>query len=119
MLGSVGYFGLDPRDVEPDTAVRSTAALAHLAQDAAGDVIAREQFGGPLGILVALAVAPAFFRVLCSLILVHLRDVPEHETFAFVVDQDAAFAAHALGHQDAADAGGPDHPRRMKLDKLH
>ena len=33
--------------------------------------------------------------------------------------QDAAFAAHAFGDEDAAHARRPDHAGRMELDELH
>ena len=33
--------------------------------------------------------------------------------------QHAAFAAHALGDENAAHARRPDHARRMELDELH
>ena len=48
-----------------------------------------------------------------------LGDVVEHEALALGVLQRAAVAAHALGHQDAAHAGRPDHPGRVELDALH
>src|SRR5262249_10996583 len=35
------------------------------------------------------------------------------------VAQDAAFAAHSFGHQDAADAWRPNHAGGMELDELH
>ena len=37
----------------------------------------------------------------------------------FAVLQHAAFAAHALGDENALDARRPDHPGRMELDELH
>ena len=37
----------------------------------------------------------------------------------FAVLQDAAFAANAFGHQNAANARRPDHAGRMELDKFH
>ena len=36
-----------------------------------------------------------------------------------LVAQDAAFAAHAFGDEDAAHARRPDHAGRMELDELH
>ena len=90
-----------------------------LAPDAAGDVVAGQQLGRPAGVLVALGVAPALLLVVGGLGAVVLRDVVEHEAPALAVAQDAAFAAHALGHQDAADAGRPDHAGGMELHELH
>src|SRR5918912_1491783 len=42
-----------------------------------------------------------------------------HVALALGVPQDTALAAHALGDQDAAHAGGPDHPCGMELHHLH
>ena len=78
-----------------------------------------EQFRRTPRVLVALRVAPAFFRVVGGLLLVVLRDVAEHEPLAGAVAQDPAFAAHALGDEDALHARRPDHPRRMELHELH
>ena len=87
--------------------------------DAARDVIARQQLGRTPRALVALRVAPALFRIRRRLRLVVVGDVVEHEAAAFAVLQHAAFAAHALGDEDALDARRPDHPGRMELDELH
>ncbi len=62
VLGGVRDFFLDPRDVEKHAAVRTAAAGLHLAHDAAGHVVAREQFGRALGVFVTLRVTPAFLR---------------------------------------------------------
>ena len=48
-----------------------------------------------------------------------LGQVLPHEPLAVRVAQDAALAAHGLGHQQAAHAGRPDHPGGMELDELH
>src|SRR5215212_7419753 len=42
-----------------------------------------------------------------------------HVALALGVPQDAALAAHALGHEDAAHAGWPHHPGRVELHHLH
>ena len=47
-----------------------------------------------------------------------LGDVVEHEALALVVLQDAAVAAHALGHEDAAHRERPHHAGRMELREL-
>ena len=93
--------------------------LLDLADDAARDVVAGEQLGRPARVLVALGVAPAFLVVVGRLRSVVLRNVVEHEAAALLVLEDAAFAAHAFGHQDAPHAGRPDHAGRMELDELH
>ena len=82
-------------------------------------MIARQQFRRTIGIFVALRIAPAFFRVVGGLRFVIVRDVVEHEPLAVLVAQDAAFAAHAFGHENAHHARRPDHAGRMKLDELH
>ena len=110
---------LDPGDVEEHAAVRGAAAGLDLAVDAARHVVARQQLGRTAGALVALRVAPAFFRIGRRLRLVVVGDVVEHEAAAFAVLQHAAFAAHALGDEDALHARRPDHPGRMELDELH
>ena len=58
---------LDPGDVEEDAAVRAAAAGLDLADDAARDVVARQQLGRTARVLVALRVAPAFFLVVGGL----------------------------------------------------
>src|SRR5690606_35939552 len=87
---------LDPGDVEEDASVRAAAALADLADDAAGDVVAREQLRRAVGILVAHDVAPALLDVLRRLVLVGVGDVVEHEALALAVHEPAALAADAL-----------------------
>ena len=67
VLPRVGQPLLDPGDVEEDAAVRTAPPLAHLAQDAAGDVVAGQQLGRPAGVLVALGVAPPFLFVVGGL----------------------------------------------------
>ena len=119
VLRAVRHLRLDPRDVEEDAAVRAAAAGLHLAHDAAGDVIARQQLGRTARVLVALRVAPALFLVVGGLGLVGLGNVVEHEAAALLVLQDAAFAAHAFRDENALDAGRPDHAGRMELDELH
>jgi hypothetical protein len=42
-----------------------------------------------------------------------------HVALALGVPQQAALAAHALGDEKPAHAGGPDHPRRVELHHLH
>src|SRR5207237_7933767 len=100
-------------------AVRAAAAFAHLAEDAAGHVVARQQLGRAVGGLVAGAVAPALLGVLGGLVAVRLGDVAVHELLALAVEQDAPFAANAFGDEDAHDAGRPDHAGRVELDELH
>ena len=82
-------------------------------------MVARQQLGGTVGVSISLAVEPAFQRGLSRLVAVLFGDVLIHELFALVIQQDSPLAAHSFGHQDAPDAGRPDHPRRVKLDELH
>ena len=67
VLGGVRKLLLDPGDVEKHAAVRAAAAGFDFAHDAARDMIAREQFGRPPRILVALRVTPSFFRIVGGL----------------------------------------------------
>ena len=99
--------------------MRAPPPLAHLAHDAAGHVVAREQLGRAAGVPVALGVAPAFLRGVGGLVPVVRGDVVEHEPLAVPVEQHPALAAHPLGDQDPAYAGRPDHARWMELDELH
>src|SRR3954463_6249410 len=99
--------------------MRAAAAGFDFTHDATGDVIAREKFGRPARILVTLAIAPAFLLVVRSLGFVSVGNVAEHEALAFAVEQDAAFAAHALGHENSHDARRPNHACGMELDELH
>ena len=110
---------LDPGDVEIHAAVRTAASGFHFAIDAAGNVVARQQFGRTPRVLVALRVAPAFFFVVGRLRFVQLGNIVEHEAAAFAVAQNASFAAHAFGHQDAANADRPHHAGRVELHELH
>ena len=48
-----------------------------------------------------------------------LGQVLPHEPLAVLVAQDPALAADGLGDEQAADAGRPDHARRVELDELH
>src|ERR1700733_2533960 len=109
VLLGFGEVLLDPGNVQKDAAVGGAASCLDLAIDAAGDVVAGEEFGRAAGIPVSLRVAPALLFRLRGLALVEIGDLVEHEAAAFAVAQDAAFAAHPLGHQDAAHADRPDH----------
>ena len=75
--------------------------------------------GGRRAFSVALGVAPSFLFCVRGLVLVEIGDFVEHEPAAFAVAQNAAFAAHAFGHQDAAHTDGPDHAGGMELNELH
>src|ERR1043165_2356057 len=108
VLLAVLQFGLDPGDVEEHAAVRAAAAGFDFSIDAAGDVVAGEEFGRAACGLVAGDVARAFLFGICGGGFVVLGDVIEHEPLALVVAEDAALAADAFGDQDAADGGGPD-----------
>ena len=99
--------------------MRAAAAGLHFAIDAAGHVIARQQFRRTARVLVALRIAPAFLFVVGGLRFVEVGDIVEHEALALAVAQHAAFAAHAFGDQNAAHAGRPDHAGGMELDELH
>ena len=98
---AVRKLALDPGDIEKDAAVRTPPPCLDLAHDAARNVIAGQQLRRAARVLVALAIAPAFFFVVGRLRFVVLGNVVEHETLAFLVRQDAAFAAHAFGYENA------------------
>ena len=115
----IGDALLDPTDVEEHAAVRAAASFADLAHDAAGDVVAREQLGRPARALVALRVAESLVFVVGGLVLVGVGNVVEEEAAALAVEQDASFAAHALGDEDPLHGRRPDHPGGMELDELH
>src|SRR5262249_690987 len=119
VLRGVSDLLLDPRDVQVDAAVWAAATGADFPHDAAGDVVARQQFRRTVGGLVALAVAPALLGVLRCLAAIVLRDVVEHEALAPVVEEDAPLAANALGDEDPLHARRPDHARRVELHELH
>src|SRR5918997_4218638 len=82
------------RDVQVHAAVLATAALLHLGVVGPGHHVAGGELH-PLGV-VAL-----------------------HVALALGVAQEPALAAHALGNEQPAHAGGPDHPRRVELHHLH
>ena len=110
---------LDPRDVEEDAAARTAASGLDLVHDAARDVVAGQELGWTSCVLVPLGIAPALVFVVRRLVAVRLGDRVEHEAAAFAVQKDAAFAANALGDEDALHARRPDHAGRMELDELH
>ena len=82
-------------------------------------MIARQQFRRAAGILVALGIPPAFFFVVGGLIRVERRNIVEHEAAPFLVPQHASLASNPFRDQNAADAGRPDHSRRMELHEFH
>ena len=87
-------FGGLVRDVEERAAVLGAAALAHFGVDGAGNHVA----GGELQLLGVVAL---------------------HEALAIFVAEDAAFAAHRFGDQNALHARRPHHAGGMKLHELH
>ncbi len=119
MLGGVWKFFFYPGDVEINSPVLAPAPLFDFADDAAGDVIASEQFGRTPRASVALSVAPAFFGIVGGLAAIVFGNLVEHETASFFIYEDAAFAPHAFGYEYAANARRPDHSRRMELNELH
>ena len=96
---ALGSFSLIQAMSRIDAAVRAAASLANFAHDAAGHVIAGEKLRWTARTFVALGIAPAFFGIVGGLVLVVGGDVVEHEALALVVDQNAAFAAHAFSDQ--------------------
>ena len=112
-------------DVEEDAAVGRAAALADLRVDGPRDVVAGRQLRRPAGVgLAAGATAPSTQRAASSSVAAYscatvLGQVLPHEPLAVVVAQDPALAADGLGHEQAADAGRPDHAGRVELDELH
>jgi hypothetical protein len=118
-------LGLAARgEVEEGAAVRAPASLAHLLRDRARDHVARQQLrrAARLGLAAGDDVGHPALRLglaVRDVLFERLRDVAEHEALAGGVLEHPALAAHALGHQDAAHAERPDHPRRMELHELH
>ena len=87
---SAGFCG----DVQKRASVRAAAAFLDFGVNGAGhDVAGRE--------------------------LEALRIVPFHEAFAVFVAENAAFAAHGFGDQQALNSRGPDHAGRMELHEFH
>ena len=119
VLLGVRQLLLDPGNIQKHTAVRRAAPCLHLAHDAAGHVVARQQLRRTPGRLVVLHVPPPFLGVGSRLRPVVLRDVVEHEPAAFAVLQHAALAAHTLGDQQPFHAQRPDHAGRMELHEFH
>ena len=119
VLGTIGDFLLDPGDVEKDTPVRASPALFDLPDDAASHVISREKFRGSAGVAVSGHVAPPLLGRIRGLVHVERGNVVVHETAALRILERAALSSHALGDEDAADAGRPHHTRRVELNELH
>src|SRR5579871_2583087 len=119
VLNGIGKFFLDPRDIEVDAAVRAAAPGLDFAVDAAGHVIASEEFRRPASVLITLRIAPALFGVVGGLVAVVLGNIVEHKAAAFFIAQNAAFAANTFGDEQALHAGRPDHAGGMELDEFH
>src|ERR1700692_321031 len=82
VLGRVWKFFLDPRYVQENSPVRTAPAFTEFARDAAGNVIAGQQLGGPARVLVALRISPTFFGIVRSLAFIILWNILEHEALA-------------------------------------
>src|SRR5712691_1740055 len=119
VLGPVRNPRLDPGDVEEHAAVRAAPAGFDLPHDAAAHVVTRQELRRSSGGLVALGVAPSLFLVVRGLRSIILGDLVEHEPAALAVPEDAAFAAHRFGDENASNARRPDHTGWMELDELH
>ena len=116
---SVGNLLFNPGDVEEYAAVRASPSFPHLTPNAAGHVVARQQFRRAPGVLVTLGITPAFFLGIGGLVYIKRRNVLEHEALAVSVPKYSSFATHSFRNQNAAHAGRPDHSRRMELHKFH
>ena len=114
-----GHALLDPGNIEKDASVRRASARLDFAIDAPRNMISGEQFRRTPRILVTLRIPPALFFGVRSLLFVEVGNVVEHEPAAFTVAQDAAFAAHAFGYENAAHADRPDHAGGVKLNEFH
>ena len=106
-------------DVQVHAAVLGAAAGLDLGVDGPGHLVPGQQVGGAAVVLLVLVPGVGFGLVVRGFRLEELRDVVEHEAFALGVQQGAAIASHALGHQDAAHAGRPHHAGGVELDLLH
>ena len=111
--------GAPRRDVEIHAAVRSPAPGLHLGVDRAGDLVARQEVRGAAVVLLVVVPGVGLALVVGRFGAEELRDVIEHEALPLAVLERAAVTAHAFGHEEAAHARWPDHPRRMELDHLH
>ena len=119
VFGATRNTVFDPGNVEEHAAVWATAALSHLAQDAARYVVAGQQFGWAPRLSVALRVPPAFLLVIRGRRPVRFRDVVEHESVTLAVAKHSTLAAYSFGHQNSTNARRPDHAGRMELHVLH
>ena len=98
--------------------------FADLGVDGPRDVVAGGQLGRPPRVgLLALGQRghPAGGLLVGGRVFgpAVLGQVVPHEPHAVLVAQDPALTADGLGHEQAADAGRPDHPGRVELDELH
>ena len=94
----------------------AAAAGLHLGVDRPGDLVARQQVGRAPVVVLVLVPGVGFLLGVRRLGPEELGDVVEHEAPSFRVPERAAVAAHALGDQDPAHAGRPDHPGRVELE---
>src|SRR4026208_1958236 len=94
VLSRVRKFLLDPRYVQQHSAVRAPAPRFNLAHAAPGEMIAGPQLRRAARVSVALGVTPALLFVIGGLRALIVRNLAEHESLAFLVQQNAALSAH-------------------------
>src|SRR4030095_1455330 len=99
--------------------MRSASSFFDFAHNAASHVIAREQLRWPPRFFVPLRVAPTLFFVVSRLGSIEFWDVVKHEAPLILVQQNATFSSNSFGHQNSPNAGRPNHPGWMELEKLH
>src|SRR5260370_20922300 len=96
VFGCVGQLFLDPGDVEKYSTVGTATPFLDFPNDAARDVIPGQQLGRPPRVFISLAISPAFFRIVTSLVFVGFGSVATHEAVALPVAKDASLPAHAF-----------------------
>ncbi len=119
MFGGIRNLLFDPGDVEEHAPVRASTSFPYFTSNAAGHVVAGQQFGRAPGILITLGVTPTFFLGIGRLVYIKRRNVLEHEALVVSVAQHPSFAPYAFRDQNAAHAGRPDHSGGMELHKFH
>ena len=82
-------------------------------------MVACEKFWWTIRILVAADIFPTFIFGGRNLTAIRIGHIVEHESLAFAVAKNAAFAAHTFCDENSTHTRRPHHSSWMELHKFH